>query len=409
MMGGDLEVDADIIQIDNYINDFFKNKTPQQIKYFCSKIINFEPVKNLDKYDKEVLALNIEKRIILAIEKSCQTIHKPSYWKHFKIEAPFVYDRDNILNDYLDLFVRNMYSTYPNKEVYKDINSFYNTKTLIASKSFKNRLISLPSGERISINDIINSFSNLIENNTIVKTEYEIKGKVGELKKIAAMTGILTVVGTSVVLSQKTTENDKQIKIEYENHKDYNASKQEETSETVVNNFENENVLDPIFIGYENACPKEYQRYMLEMSEKYDVPFNILMTIADNESNGLFDNNGKISDWDDYGFFQINICNHDLIFKNLGYEPSDLLNNPFNNIQSATYLIKNICNMFEEDLKNNNYENIFGTYNGWVNWQSKDTSKEYVIKATEKINTIYNKPNEELFIKVNEDKNGRTK
>ena len=65
--------------------------------------------------------------------------------------------------------------------------------------------------------------------------------------------------------------------------------------------------------------------------------------------------------------------------------------------------------MFEEDLKNNNYENIFGTYNGWVNWQSKDTSKEYVIKATEKINTIYNKPNEELFIKVNEDKNGRTK
>ena len=38
MIGGDLEVNAEIIQIDNYINDFFKNKTPQQIKYFCSKI-----------------------------------------------------------------------------------------------------------------------------------------------------------------------------------------------------------------------------------------------------------------------------------------------------------------------------------------------------------------------------------
>lgn len=403
MIGGDLEVDTDIIQIDNYVDNFFKNKTPQQIKYFCKKIINFESVKDFDKYAKEVLALNIEKRIILAIEKSCQTIHKPSYWKHFKIEAPFIYEKDNILNEYLDLFAKNLYTTYPNRDVYKDIKIFYNTKTLNASKSFKNRLISLPSGEKISINDVIKAFLELVDNNSIIKSEYEIKAKVGELKKAAAITGILTVIGASVVINQKNTiKEDEQVKIEHEDFKEYNILN-ENINEITFNSLKDTEKLETIFVGYDNSCPKEYQKYMLEMSEKYDVPFNILMTIADNESNGLFDNNGKISEWDDYGFFQINICNHDLIFEQLGYEPKDLLNDPYKNIEAATFLIKNICNMYEEDLKNNNYEKIFGTYNGWVNWQNKETSRDYAIKAINKINTIYNKTDEELFINIKED------
>ena len=159
----------------------------------------------------------------------------------------------------------------------------------------------------------------------------------------------------------------------------------------------------PVFVGYDNNCPKEYQEYIYEMSIKYDIPFNILMAIADNESNGLFDTNGKISEYDDYGFFQINICNHDLIFKELGYDSKDLLNDPYKNIEAASFLVKKICNMYKED----DYENIFGTYNGWINWKDKETSRNYAANGIQKINEIYNKLDDELFEK--EEENERTR
>ena len=59
--------------------------------------------------------------------------------------------------------------------------------------------------------------------------------------------------------------------------------------------------------------------------------------------------------------------------------------------------------MYKED----DYENIFGTYNGWINWKDKETSRNYAANGTQKINEIYNKLDDELFEK--EEENERTR
>ena len=389
-------------ELDEYVDNFFFGKTPEQIKFYCNKIFNFEHVKDFDKFSKEILALNIEKKIMESIENSHKKMSKTSKWAILKQEAPYIYS-NNLLSNYLDLFVRDFNSNNSNKN--KEIENFYNNKILMAFKSFGNRLIVLPSGERISINDIVRSFQKLLNNNEITKKEYDIKKKTGSLKKIAAISGIVTIAGISA-LQMQTEKND--IKKETTTYvtdidiKDYSMNKQKDTliMNTILTKEEPE---IPVFVGYDNNCPKEYQEYIYEMSIKYDIPFNILMTIADNESNGLFDTNGKISEYDDYGLFQINICNHDLIFKELGYDSKDLLNDPYKNIEAASFLVKKICNMYKED----DYENIFGTYNGWINWKDKETSRNYAANGIQKINEIYNKLDDELFEK--EEENERTR
>ena len=389
-------------ELDEYVDNFFFGKTPEQIKYYCNKIFNFEHVKDFDKFSKEILALNIEKKIMESIENSHKKISKNSKWAILKQEAPYIYS-NNSLNNYLDLFVRDFNSNNFIKN--KEIENFYNNKILMAFKSFGNRLIVLPSGERISINDVIRSFQRLLSSNEITKKEYDIKKKTGSLKKIAAISGIVTITGISALqmqnekndINKETTTYVTDIDI-----KDYSMNKQKDT--LIMNTISlKEETKIPVFVGYDNNCPKEYQEYIYEMSIKYDIPFNILMAIADNESNGLFDTNGKISEYDDYGFFQINICNHDLIFKELGYDSKDLLNDPYKNIEAASFLVKKICNMYKED----DYENIFGTYNGWINWKDKETSRNYAANGIQKINEIYNKLDDELFEK--EEENERTR
>lgn len=389
-------------ELDEYVDNFFFGKTPEQFKYYCNKIFNFEHVKGFDKFSKEILALTVEKKVMESIEKSHKKMTNNSKWDELKQEAPYIYS-NNLLNNYLDLFIRDFNSKTFSKN--KEIENFYNNKIIIAFKSFGNRLIVLPSGERISINDIVKSFQKLLNSNEIIKREYDIKKKTGNLKKIAAISGIVTIAGISA-LHMHTEKNNiaKENSLSITNIEIEDASMNKQKSTLAMNTISvKEEPKVPVFIGYDNNCPIDYQKYIYEMSIKYDIPFNILMAIADNESNGLFNTNGKISEYDDYGLFQINICNHDLIYKELGYDSKDLLNDPYKNIEAASFLVKKICNMYKED----DYENIFGTYNGWINWKDKETSRNYVANGIQKINEIYNKLDDELFEK--EEENERTR
>ena len=59
-----IKLDNILKELDEYVDNFFFGKTPEQIKYYCNKIFNFEHVKDFDKFSKEILALNIEKKIM---------------------------------------------------------------------------------------------------------------------------------------------------------------------------------------------------------------------------------------------------------------------------------------------------------------------------------------------------------
>ncbi len=136
---------------------------------------------------------------------------------------------------------------------------------------------------------------------------------------------------------------------------------------------------------YDVPCSTEYQDYLREMCLEYNVPFRVLMTIGHNESGGEWNTNGHISKTNDLGVFQINKCNVDYINKNLGYTYDDLLNDEYKNGHSAIFILSEICAMYEQD----DFENIFGTYNGWTDWKKKEQSKKYVEHCLSYLNDIF--------------------
>lgn len=147
---------------------------------------------------------------------------------------------------------------------------------------------------------------------------------------------------------------------------------------------------------YDCLCSLELQEYIFEKCEEYDVPDYVVMTIIDQESNGTWATNGVISVTNDYGLAQINSCNLKLIEEVFGYTKDEILNDPYKNIEAAIYLIKNIINM---SLENNkiDLENVFGIYNGWINWRNVEDSIKYTKSCMNRLETKF-------FKKINDNK-----
>jgi len=128
---------------------------------------------------------------------------------------------------------------------------------------------------------------------------------------------------------------------------------------------------------YDFPCDNEFQDYIKNTGERFGVPHDVMMTIIHQETGGKWDANGVVSPTNDYGLTQINICNEGYIKENLGYTMNDILNDPYKAVEAQALLLKNIMNQYNYDLNNFSYENIFGTYNGWINWKNKQMSVNY--------------------------------
>lgn len=146
------------------------------------------------------------------------------------------------------------------------------------------------------------------------------------------------------------------------------------------------------------------QRIIKQVAEEYQVPYRYLMTIADIESDGKFDNHGVISSSDDYGVMQINKANIPTLCERLNTTPDSILYDDETNIRASATILKDIINLCEQKYGTVNDEKVYGCYNGWINWREKEISRNYVEKALNLQNTIYNDANmvntEELEMKV---------
>lgn len=136
-------------------------------------------------------------------------------------------------------------------------------------------------------------------------------------------------------------------------------------------------------IYYDFPCTEEFQKYMEKIAEEYEVPVEIMMTIIHRETGGMWDSNGVISPTNDYGLTQINKCNEEFIKENLEYTMEDILNDPYIAVEAQAFLLKNIMKEYGYDQDNIDYENVFGTYNGWVSWKQKEMSVEYAENCME--------------------------
>ena len=233
------------------------------------------------------------------------------------------------------------------------------------------------------------------DSNTTIETQTDRVDDV--INKLKNMTGISTNTETM-------DEEDERVEALIEQLKEVSAITGDVADKAINNEVTNNNAAPTTSTiaatdgtkFYNCPCPAEEQKYIYEMSIKYGVSFNALMAIIDNESGGTFAANGIISASNDYGYCQINVCNHATIYNNLGFSSSDLLNDRYKNIEACAYLVNGIYKQYPNDPQNGKFDNIFGAYNGWLNWRNIKGSVNYSNKAVKKLNTMYNLSNEEL-------------
>lgn len=139
-------------------------------------------------------------------------------------------------------------------------------------------------------------------------------------------------------------------------------------------------------IYYDVPCENALQDFIFEMDKEYQVPSEIMVTIIDRESGGTWTTNGVISSTNDYGLTQVNECNAEYIKKKLGYSMEDILHDPYKAIEAQALLLQNIMKLYGYDRNNFDYENIFGTYNGWINWREKEMAVDYAEGCMEILN-----------------------
>jgi len=138
-----------------------------------------------------------------------------------------------------------------------------------------------------------------------------------------------------------------------------------ETEEEVVVETEEVEVTEEIKLFPEEKLDLDIQRHMYFMCEKYNIPMEIVMALAFNESTYNPEAVGK--DGEDHGLCQIRTNNHQKIEDILGRDLDFF--DPYDNIEAACLMLSNIRNR----NKGKNWEYILLCYN-----RGETGAKKYV-------------------------------
>lgn len=122
----------------------------------------------------------------------------------------------------------------------------------------------------------------------------------------------------------------------------------------------------------------ELKDSIYRISQEYGIPFDIMTTIGHQESGGQWNTNGVESYTGDYGQYQINLrWNLESINQDLGFTKDDLQYNPYKSIEAAAYLLNKLMKLYGYTIDNYDPKEIFGAYNGWINWKDKEMAVTY--------------------------------
>ena len=116
------------------------------------------------------------------------------------------------------------------------------------------------------------------------------------------------------------------------------ASSVEEVSTEVITESSEKKLYNYYTIndeGFYSTLEYEYQDYLWKMCEKYDICGSYELLLAQMYSESSY-NPSIVSNTNDYGLMQINICNHEWLSEQLGI--SDFLN-PYSSIEAGCYMM----------------------------------------------------------------------
>jgi hypothetical protein len=99
--------------------------------------------------------------------------------------------------------------------------------------------------------------------------------------------------------------------------------------------------------GWKAYLDEAYQDYLYEMCVKYDVVEYYTLFLAQMYHETTFRLN-LISETNDYGLMQINICNHDWLRKELGFPADASFLDPYISIESGVYIMSGYLNKYND-------------------------------------------------------------
>lgn len=131
----------------------------------------------------------------------------------------------------------------------------------------------------------------------------------------------------------------------------------------------------------EFIMPIEHQDFVWQMCSEYGIKeyYTLMLALSYHESKY---NPNTVSRTNDYGYMQINKCNHNWLRKTLGV--NDFLN-PFENIRCGVYMFSDLVHKY------GNPEKALVGYNGGEKYAKKYSSTKYsraVLQAQQKLTAL---------------------
>lgn len=133
------------------------------------------------------------------------------------------------------------------------------------------------------------------------------------------------------------------------------------------------------FIPLECALSHDLQEYTYYLCQAYYIDFNFAMALMFTESAFKAD---IISDTNDYGLMQINICNHAALADKLGITD---FTEPYQNIRAGLYILRGLFEKYDDAAKVCMAYNM-GEYGASVLWNNGIYTTAYSNKVLVKAN-----------------------
>ena len=150
---------------------------------------------------------------------------------------------------------------------------------------------------------------------------------------------------------------------------------------------------DRIYLYNQPLLSNDLNIHMYQVAEKYHIPYQSLISIAHVESDGNFNNHGKIGCSGDQGVMQINPANYPVLLEKLGYTPDQIQNDDRVNIECAAFLLQDMYNRNVNRNGKINMDELYREYNGGINFKNIPATEDYLEKIHQAMNIFYNDDN----------------
>ena len=165
---------------------------------FCEKIIDQKDV-GMDRFSKELLALELEKQIIICVESHLSQKDKISFFDKLQLEEPLFVENRDYLKKYIRLYLNKRNDQKDDIDVSKVIN-FYDKELKERSNKFTNKMITLPGGTKVSGKEMVDAIAKKMSTPTM-KKRHNVKKTNKKAPQAARMNVLIGILAGEIAVA----------------------------------------------------------------------------------------------------------------------------------------------------------------------------------------------------------------